>query len=442
MALTYYGLLDSVRFGEAAARDEQRRLLASGVLMLDILVGRQTPVLQQGQVYDSALFLDAVEAGGDDAAAILRLIRRDVIRMKIFDAADLLRQPTDEERFTLRNAFVSRLTAPTPFVWSAWSDLNDPECREVLRSVLSGESNEGLPRELNARVLALEELDAAFRESPSRERALPVPDLDLGMLVTDDVRRRRPDAPGAAVLQSELRHLEALRNEDPARYPSRTRSGWFQLLDDYASRTGRTPDHPRHRELRELVSQHYNVIVARSLAAEDAVGTAERQAASILEGSSLRAGRLAQAVMELPPSAAGGWLEWRSVPERLEDWRYLDPDARVTQLLDDRLVALEHDNAAVAYVRGLPSRLHDSIAASGGALIGAGVGGATEGDVSGLVAGLVSAAVAPLLYRLAHLDGVVDRMVARLDDVARRRARSKLLEEERIVLRVHEPEDD
>jgi hypothetical protein len=434
VSVNYYGMLDSVRLAADSADTDQRRLMANAVLMLDILVGGQVPVLQQGQVFDNVLLLDAVAEGGDDSDAILKLIEGNAIQMRIFDSPDLMPQSTDDERFTLMNAFVSRLAGTPSFIFSAWPELADPDARELLSRVLRGQSKEPLPGPLNDRVFAVKRLDAAFRRSTAREQATPVKGVDLEALVVADVRHRPESSAGTAALNRELGQVLRIRERDPATFALSTRSGWYRALDEYGLAEGRSPDHPRLAQLRELVDQHYNVIVARSLRADRAVSAAAREGATVLEGSDLPAGVVAQAGVLLDGAARADWLEWRSVPERLEAWEHLSAEDRAERLLEERLIAVESSDGRVAYVRSLPTRVHDSVVSLSGGLIGSAAGGLTEGDPSGLIAGLISAAVAPFLYRLTHLDRVVDRVVAPLAEGARNRARRKTLEADRIVI--------
>ncbi len=145
---TYFpALLDSVRFAasEEPVKRVHRGVRATSTLMLDLLVGRDVPVLSQAQVLDGALLLETVAQHDGESAAVLRLIADSRIQMRIH-AGLVTPQESDSDTFSLVNAFTSAIDGS--FKFSAWPELSDADARKAIKAAVTGRSRDPLPEPL------------------------------------------------------------------------------------------------------------------------------------------------------------------------------------------------------------------------------------------------------------------------------------------------------
>ncbi|MGH3546464.1 MAG: hypothetical protein ACRDPW_11165 [Mycobacteriales bacterium] len=268
----YYSALDTVYFahGTPAEVYAARAVSATGILMLDMLVGGATPLLSQTQAFDNALLLEQLSTPSPDSRALLRLVRNNRIHVRILDTTGLRERTDHAERFTLRNAFCSALTQPE-FHLSAWPELRDQQLRaHVLRCLDHAPADIGkLPeQDLAARLEGLIELDLSLRQSSAIERTPPVAGPDLSNRIRTGLMALAIGNP------TTLGVTEALMT-DPRLDVSASgnrRSAWYTLLTEMTA-GGLEDDSDLayiERDVRGIVDGAYNSVVADSLGATGA----------------------------------------------------------------------------------------------------------------------------------------------------------------------------
>ncbi len=398
--LHYYSALDTVYFGHDTAAEvyATRAVSATGVLMLDMLIGGATPLLSQTQAFDNALLLDQLSQPSPDCRALLRLVRNNRLQVRILDTPALRQRSHHADRFTLLNAFCSALAQPE-FKLSAWPELKEPELRAYVLHCLDyapEKITQLTDRRIAARLEGLIEFDLSLRQSSAIERTPPVTGSGLASRVRASLTALVAGNPKT------LRLINALL-ADPRLTESAggdRRSTWYAALDEQLARddavTGSAYDPERARmelNIRGVIDGAYNSIVADSLGASGAFtlcpteAVAEALAASHPESSS--AGQLSSLVRDARRSV---WLTWSKLDELLPDFDHMaSPQRRLQYVLDEHTtfvganevdrraglalkVALPH--AAASIMVGIAAGgLGESVGGGFGAAIGAGVAG-------------------------------------------------------------------
>jgi hypothetical protein len=130
--------------------------------MLGLLVGRTRPVLSDAQVFDNTLIIDTVAAFDRQAEAFLGLVRDGHLQARILAAPNL--EARASQHVTLLDAFIAVLQRPS-FVFSAWPELEQPEIRQAVLSVLTANADparEFDDKQLVQRITAIRELSRSF----------------------------------------------------------------------------------------------------------------------------------------------------------------------------------------------------------------------------------------------------------------------------------------
>lgn len=388
--LHYYSALDTVYFSKDVSPElyAARAVSATGVVMLDMLIGGATPLLSQTQAFDNALLLAQLAQPSPACRALLRLVRNNRIQVRILDTPALRQRPEHSERFTLLNAFCSALAQPG-FVLSAWPELADQRLRAQVLDILDHNPDsvtELDDKRLTSRLEGLIELDVSLRQSSSIERTPPAPGsglasrvyAGLAALTLHDQRTA-----GFAKFLLEIAHAA------PSEQMNR-RSAWYTLLDEHID-----SDSLAMMNVRGIIDGAYNSVVADSLGATGAFTLCPTdevaQALAATQENTSRAGQLS-ALAQDPRRYA--WLSWEKLAELLPDFDHMaNPQRRLGYILSEHqsfVGRTEVDKrGGLALKAALPHAIVSimvGIAAGGlGDSIGGGFGAATGAGVAGIL---------------------------------------------------------
>lgn len=392
----YYSALDTVYFRPDLPAEllTSRAVSATGVVMLDMLVGDGTPVLSQVQAFDNSLILALLAEPSPNSHAFLRLIRRNRLQVRILDTPALRDTAEHSERFTLRNAFCSALSQPG-FVASAWPELNDPTARRTVVELLDAAPDRldslGDAR-LVARLEGLLELDASLRQSSAIERMPIGQGAGLTSRVVGGLTALAEGESAQAGLSTRL--LDAARQLPEAR--TDRRSTWYTLLDDlvdFNDRTGGAAMGSAVTNLRGLIDGAYNGVVADSLGVTGSLTvTPTDEVARALAVSQPQGSTAGQLTALVRDPRRQEWLTWSKLVDVLDDCDHMiGSERRLAYILHEHReyvgaveaekrtglalrIALPH--AAVSILVGAAAGgLGESIGGGLGAALGAGVAG-------------------------------------------------------------------
>ena len=397
----YYGLLDSVRFAPHLPADvrARREVAATGAVMIDVLAGGAVPVLSQTQAFDSAVLLNVLEGHGDDTLALLRLVERSRLQVRVVERPRIehLAGPAPE---SLLNAFALAVQRPG-FMLSGWPELTDAALRRhVLDVTIAGADVDELGSErLAARLEGLRLLDAALTRSEAAEkvRAAPGGNLFEQVLGVLDSYEQEEPAHAEAVrwLRARALSVRARRESDPGAGPDLGgRSGWYVLLDELS---GEDELAPAGSALRSVVDEAYNGVIAVSLGVTGSLRTCTTQSvAKSLADLEVDAATGALAVDLAVDPRHQSWLTWTKVGELSDTLTAFDPPRRVRYLEDLHIRNLDltedqQDTGGrwalpVGLTRAFPILGSSAVAAAGEIAVGGGVPGIGLSAVVGVVA--------------------------------------------------------
>ncbi|GAA2583537.1 hypothetical protein GCM10010435_71630 [Winogradskya consettensis] len=408
----YFGALDPVGFAPAATQVDRRIVEAAGVLMIHMLAGGVTPVLSPAQAFDGPLVLGAVQRYDDETLAVLGLLRRGAIQVRIVDNP-LLRDTADPaDRFSLLNAFGSALLRDD-FEFSSWPELHEhPELRRELAVQLARDvpGVDGIADgPLRQRLAALVEIDRALRDAGLPMRVTAPPGDGLAARVRAGLETL-PEDPVVGELLTRVR-------SDPSSL--RTRSQWRSLIRTLEAGPEAVA------KLNGLVNISYNGLVRATLGAEGLNTDAPDYETAILAAKNGMGLALSAKTAELVDDRAlSGWLTWQEV-RRLRDelLEITSSDGRIRYLIsrhaEHTLEIARATNTGTsmwAHVKAAPLNI-------GGSLLGGGVGVLT-GDpalvLAGAGAGAALASVANYLTDVFREREAVRHAAARAGELSDR----------------------
>jgi hypothetical protein len=430
VSTTYYSQLDTVRYDPDlvdVATAKSREVSSAGLMMYDLLAHDDSCVLSQTQAIDTPWILGTLTASAgheDDVyarlaqrSAFLSLVRSSRIQVKIYDR-DLVTQPTEEERISLKNAFLTALTGT--FKFTSWPELVDRDLRrEAAHYLLTGDDG-GVTPLVRTKVDAILSFDEALRDNAATELAMDT-GLHLGDMVTGDILH----AESWQVAKRRKHFIELLNLSKTPRiidkkevpYDLRRRSDWYELLAAYRKKDGLPANHGALASIRSTVDMHYNTIMCRSLGGTRAVSELDGASdVAAAKGSDLLPVLTEQASLLSNAAARGEWLGWAQMPEALDELHGIRGEERLAMLEDMKLMQVEEDDTLVLYVGTTGQRSNEAI----NALL---MGGIAQAATGSTIAALTIGAVGLFIPTSKRLEAAIDRRVQPLQQRARARAR-------------------
>lgn len=390
----YYAQLDTVDFGgdvEPSAR-VSREVSATTTVAFDMIVHSEIPVLSQTQVFDNPHLLDYIHLRPLDNP-LLALIAASRVQTRIYPAG-LISRATEEETFSVANAFASRLA--TTFEFTAWPELNgDADLRRAVLETMEDEDLGRLDHALHDRLEALWILDAHFRSSLVSERAMVVSAPDLSTRIARHMAR-----PGVPRATKDAYHELMRWAEDRGRHVGlNSRTAWRSLLHDHFE----DPVTPFGQHRRDLiwavVCQKYNAVVAQSLGQRVALDDTDLSTPSAMTGGSERVTYQPLSTgVGLGPGEGLRPLSWDLVAEFGRALPAgMSPQRRVEELINRQAAEVVGNDVVVHTLSRLPAAYASLIAGTSGGGVGlvlaAPVGQPVIGAIIGLVGGGITQAI-------------------------------------------------
>lgn len=421
MKTAYFSALDTVHFrNEIPTSVRDRRMVgATGAVMLQMLLADVTPVLSQTQAFDGAVIVNTLARFDDKGATLVKMARSGRLRVPVLDGPLLCPDPSDGERFTLLNAFVSALRR-TDFVFAAWPEFTGaPDLRATIAEQLDRRPEQVeqiADGSLRDKLCGLVELDRALRTAPRSPLARFSAGPGLCSRTLAGIQQARRVQPASTAF---LTRLEArVRTADDADLYDR-RSAWYALFQEYEEVFGAEAG-SAVAIARGVVDAVYNQLVAVSLGADGIeMEIPDFETAEIVARSGIECRLGARAIQLVSEPSFNAWLTWSRLTDTMTKMEHLTlPQSRFRYLVGRYR---EHDVARRAErISGGQVWAHIAAAPTNvaGAMTGGVVGMVLGGDTGALLGGMIGSLSG--VYANYILDRRKTRELSRAENRARR----------------------